>query len=1156
MPVREKYPSNVVHCRWILVLLVSACLFSLSVRDCLAADPELVGLLALATEASSADTLELSDEQLEKLTELLDTREEAVLAEAMKVRTLEGEERAAALRPYRVESQRQMAGLLTDKQLDSLNELAAANPNDFYEPMGGTPAEETAATQDTPTDGPEVTDQAEMTEEPSAEDSESSDDEQQPAADRPEGPPQRGPGGFGRFGDRGGERPDGERPSFGRDRGDRGGFGRGGFGRRSEDESGADSGPSERSAPTRSVPATGGADPSTFPAADSDGKLTFSFRYQPWQDVLDWFAEQNGLSLLLESPPSGTFNYTDPRKYTPAEALDVLNSVLLTKGYTLVRRERMLVLVNLEDGIPPNLVTNVSLEELDKRGDYELIRVLFQVRNMTPEAASEEVSRLVGPQGSVVVLPRAGMLQVTETAGRIRAIREVIDAIENPTDSKKGDIKPYELEYASAGTVMPVLRQMLGIEAEGFSTPDGTLQLAVDGSTGSRLLAYGTPEMVKRLEEVLDLVDVPEAAGGPIDQLQLEVYPVNQADPEAVLKVLQTLLADEPGTRLATDPLTGNLVALASVANHRTIQATLGQMSEDARQIEVIPLQSVEPQLALLSITKLFGITSGEEADPRAPIVDADLSTNSLMVRGTKAQLDQIKALLGQMGESADSVFASTEKGNVRLLPLTSSEARSALQQLDDIWPTLRSNPIRMVSPANVIRSYRPSEQATPDSPTEDSFDIESMFRFQSPEPATGEDPVPTDRGTSLTRRLRAIPVGFQPDPEAAAEQADEAAESESGSESSVPAQKPKGTLTQTTPPASQPNKPSQPGAPILVAPGPNGLLIASDDLDALDAFERILEASSMQSTSGREYAVFYLKHAKAATAAAILGEMFGSAGGTGDSLMGGIADAALGDIGGGLMGDLLGLGGAGASTGFSAAGVDIVTDARLNALIVYARPDDIDMVFRLLQVLDQRSGPTDVEAEGVPRLIPVVNTSASQVADVVKTIFSDRLEGGSGGQPSPEDLMRMLRQGQGGGADAQEPAKMSIGVDSRSNSLVVRAPDPLFVQVEALVKQLDTEQLDSSESTQIVSLKYSNSSAIKEALSSILGSDAVTSGSQQTSGEQAGGGDRGDRDQARQREEFVRRIQEFRNRMQGGGRGGPPGGGRGGGGRGGRGGR
>src|SRR5687768_10122621 len=124
---------------------------------------------------------------------------------------------------------------------------------------------------------------------------------------------------------------------------------------------------------------------------DKDARLTFSFRYQPWQEVLDWFADQAGLSLVFETLPPGTFNYNDTRTYSPAEALDVLNSVLLIKGYTLVRKDRMLVVVNLEDPIPPNLVPDISLEELDERGEYELVRVLFPVWNMTPDQAGQEI---------------------------------------------------------------------------------------------------------------------------------------------------------------------------------------------------------------------------------------------------------------------------------------------------------------------------------------------------------------------------------------------------------------------------------------------------------------------------------------------------------------------------------------------------------------------------------------------------------------------------------------------------------------------------------------------------------------------------------------------------------------------------------------------
>jgi type II secretory pathway component GspD/PulD (secretin) len=367
----------------------------------------------------------------------------------------------------------------------------------------------------------------------------------------------------------------------------------------------------------------------------------------------------------------------------------------------------------------------------------------------------------------------------------------------------------------------------------------------------------------------------------------------------------------------------------------------------------------------------------------------------------------------------------------------------------------------------------------------------------------------------------------------------------------------------------------NRPGAPIVAAPGPGGTIIASEDLDALDALEQMLSITAGTSFgSTREYAVFYLKYAKAAATAETLSTMFGggaAGGGGGGGLMGGIANAALGDLGGGLMGDLLGLGGTSSVTGFSAGSVDIVADTRLNLLLVYAQPQDIETVNQVLEILDQSEGPEEVEALGKPRLIPVYNTSAASIADVVRSVYSDRLEGGGGGgnQPSPQDILRALSRGQGGrgggGAD-QEPEKMTIGVDERSNALVVRASDPLFGQVEALVRQLDEQQRDSSQSTQIISLKFSNSDAVKQALAGVFGADAIkssgNSSSRPSSTEPSGGG--GD-DARRAAEETQRRIEMFRamqQRMQqggggppGGGRGGPPGGGEGGG-RGGRGGR
>ena len=199
---------------------------------------------------------------------------------------------------------------------------------------------------------------------------------------------------------------------------------------------------------------------STYASTPAGSKLRFSFRYAPWSDVIEWFAARASLSLIMDAPPQGTFNYTDNREYLPAQAIDLLNSVLLTKGYTLVRRDQMLMVINLEDGVPPNLITEVPIEELDQYGEYELVRSLFTLRSTNAEDAEVEISRLIGPQGKVDLLASSNQLAITETAGRLRTFRKILEASE--AKNSLGNATTFTLQFVRANNGPRIVAQADG----------------------------------------------------------------------------------------------------------------------------------------------------------------------------------------------------------------------------------------------------------------------------------------------------------------------------------------------------------------------------------------------------------------------------------------------------------------------------------------------------------------------------------------------------------------------------------------------------------------------------------------------------------------------------------------------------------------------
>ena len=96
----------------------------------------------------------------------------------------------------------------------------------------------------------------------------------------------------------------------------------------------------------------------------ADRRMRFSFSAQLWDEVLQWFAEEAGLSLVMDHPPQGSCNYRDDKEYSPIEGIDLLNKMLMPKRFTLIRNEQMLMVIDLSEGIPQGIVPVVTMEDL------------------------------------------------------------------------------------------------------------------------------------------------------------------------------------------------------------------------------------------------------------------------------------------------------------------------------------------------------------------------------------------------------------------------------------------------------------------------------------------------------------------------------------------------------------------------------------------------------------------------------------------------------------------------------------------------------------------------------------------------------------------------------------------------------------------------
>lgn len=913
----------------------------------------------------------------------------------------------------------------------------------------------------------------------------------------------------------------------------------------------------------------GSAGPRPTGGSPENNRLVFNFAGADWRMTLAWLAEQANLSLQVDRYPAGTVNYIDnSRTYTVAEAMDVLNRLLLDKGFALVRRDRSLMLIDLEADNAAALISEiaelVTPDELDKRANSDIVRCVFSLGSLSAEAARTEITQLIGPAGRVVVLDSTRQVVVSETVGRLKAIRTLLANAAKASS----DVTEIVLQHRVADELLEIARPLIGLEP-GANFND-KIRIAV-GLYGDRLWATGDPSTRALLEGIIARADTPlqvaaTESGGEQALPRLETYAVSTAGSSTVIDVLQTLLAGVPDTRITVDPQTGGIIAYARPETHQLIQQTIDKLEGRGSTFEIIQLRRLEPSQALLTINKFFG-SSSEAGRKDAPTVDGDPVTGRLWVRGTPEQIDLVKGLIDRL-EGADGVGTNDR---VRVLPYTGRSAEETVEQLQQLWNVIgRKNRIRMVAPAGGGSTSNghsfPQRRVGGLAPVTPRNTADDDSRLQE-YPASAPEP---DRPENDLDRLR---------------QEDAAAQEAQHRQPSEPLEREGQTLTlvsETGPAVSSPfanlaaqadtTEPS-PATPdgsgdIVITMTPGGMVIASDDPIALSDFEQMMRTLNEQTAqAGAQPTVFWLKYAKAPEAADLVTRILGG----GDSGSGGggdLASSVLGELGGGMLGGLLGLGGGSSSGGAgpiltTTGSVSIVADGRLNALIVQANAIDMLTIEMILEVIDREESPEDVRTTSKPQLIPVIYQNANDVATIVKAVYAERSsEQGGGGrqqqQVSPQDLINALRgaggggrgggRGGGGGGSEQttKPAPVSIAVDTRSNSLIVTAPPQDVEDIRELVEAIDAGGMQSEETVEIVSLKGNvKAEVVQQALNSVLGTQARSTSSSANSGSANNANPGGSTPSAA---DIQRRMEFFQQMRQGGFGGGTRGGGFGGG--------
>jgi len=794
-------------------------------------------------------------------------------------------------------------------------------------------------------------------------------------------------------------------------------------------------------------------------------KFSFNFRYAPWDSVLQGFATSAGYTLDMNQVPPGTFSHIDRNEYNADQAMDVLNGYLQRKGFALVLKDGFLVCVNVDRTIPPNLIPDVSVDDLMKVengafaiGENEIVRLEIPLEKLDVGVMAQEVEQLVGPIGTMTAFTQTGSLIIADTGSNLRRIKNYIDT---SVARRKGDLifKAYPLTNIDAEEAEFMLLSQFGMrqgvanvsagggrdrDRQPPATPASTtanLQVMSDARTNS-LFVTGSPDQQALVEEIVKVIDVPldpnsdrARSTGPY----LRVYKVSgRAD-----QVAQSITAMMPGVVVNEDGSAGTVHIFGTAKQHEQVEEWVRAFSEGsgaAGTVAVIPLAKMDPLSAAATLRNLF-IAEGANA----PTIETDLYGNRIIVKGTGVQVDQIKKVLLDLGEDGTGVKQRGEGGTIRRYSLRGRDPEEFFPYLQQEWARQEKSSINIVVPrrAGPIRDLK--------TPTGES------------RPETRERQNGVEDNTQTRLNNGRIPLRKQSGYFPVSRTQDEAV---------VP--------PQTTDPAA-PQTFNADGVTIVVD-GDEVILLGKDE-DALDRLEETMDYLQQSIPYRTKWTVFYLQAADATEAAALLEELMPGTSVTSTSGSSGFGLSSMFSPITQSVSNLTGLSGIGANPQT----LRIIPDPRSNSLFVTGPKSLVDEAEGMLAVLDSNDIPESMR-ELQPRRIEVKYAEIDEIATMVNDAFKPYMEPPGGRQQQNNPLAQMFGGG-GGGSKTNEPQgiQMTVAVDRTTSSLIISSNEALFEKVKSMVTEVDDSAKLANRTVRVVQLQHSDATVVQQSLTSLF---------------------------------------------------------------------
>ena len=382
---------------------------------------------------------------------------------------------------------------------------------------------------------------------------------------------------------------------------------------------------------------------------DRGDKVQLNLKNVDIDVIIQYLAKFSGEHYLKDPTAKAKISIMANKPVTRREAVIILEEALIFNNFTIMKHGLAKYVVPTRFAKQYGIDVKIGKAGVDKINTANLQMRFFKVEYIGVRKMQTILQTILGKNGQIIPHPQEMMLQVIDTTFSLKRMSELIDKMDVP-DSLL-EMYVIHLENTTAAKMINQLKAIFVKNLVLKGSPNvveaeqDKINFIADDRT-NKIIVICHNKYIAQIRETARILD---QELGNIKQVQ--VYKVQYAEPEALAKQLTELFPKDSLKMLPDERLNSILVISPS---DRMIRAVLDMARKlDMKgaaadgDVRVYYLEHSDAKDMADILTKLFDKKKSNQKKPVSIVPDE--STNALVITGSKAQFDEVVAILKKL---------------------------------------------------------------------------------------------------------------------------------------------------------------------------------------------------------------------------------------------------------------------------------------------------------------------------------------------------------------------------------------------------------------------------------------------------------------------------------------------------------------------------